>query len=85
MAGEMTTTELSHSICLKGAQAICEAVGENPRRIVDLVRYNGLPAWKKGEKGAWLALPEDLHRWIREQRDRHISKYVFNTGGKSSR
>jgi len=71
--GEPTT-----DICLKGAQAICEAVGENPRRINELVRDNGLPAWKKGDKGAWLALPEDLHRWIREQRDRYISNYVFN-------
>jgi len=64
-------------ICLKGAREICEAVGENPRNIIELVRDRGLPAWKRDDKGAWRALPEDLHRWIREQRDRHISNYMF--------
>ncbi|AMK10286.1 MAG: helix-turn-helix domain-containing protein [Pseudodesulfovibrio sp.] len=64
-------------ICLKGAKEICEAVGENPRNITDLVRDKGLPAWKRDDKGSWRALPEDLQRWIREQRDRHISNYVF--------
>ncbi|BCS88893.1 helix-turn-helix domain-containing protein [Pseudodesulfovibrio sediminis] len=74
----MERGESTFDICLKGAQAICEAVGENPRKINELVRDNGLPAWKKRDKGSWLALPEDLHRWIREQRDRYISNYVFN-------
>jgi len=64
-------------ICLKGAKDICEAVGENPRNITELVRDKGLPAWKRDDKGSWRALPEDLQRWIREQRDRHISNYVF--------
>ena len=64
-------------ICLKGAKEICEAVGENPRNITELVRHKGLPAWKRDDKGSWRALPEDLQRWIREQRDRHISNYVF--------
>ena len=64
-------------ICLKGAREICEAVGENPRNITELVRFKGLPAWKREDKGSWRALPEDLQRWIREQRDRHISHYVF--------
>ncbi|MBI9081405.1 MAG: DNA-binding protein [Pseudodesulfovibrio sp.] len=66
-----------YSICLKGARDICNAVGENPKNINDLVRGHGLPAWKRGPKGTWRALPEDLQRWIREQRDRHISDYVF--------
>ncbi len=66
-----------NDICLKGAREICDAVGENPRRINELVRDRGLPAWKRDDKGIWRALPEDLHRWIREQRDRHISNYVF--------
>lgn len=66
----------SQDICLKGAREICDAVGENSRNIIELVRDKGLPAWKREDKGAWRALPEDLHRWIREQRDRNISNYV---------
>ena len=68
---------MSTDICLKGAREICEAVGENPRNIIELVHERGLPAWKREDKGAWRALPEDLRRWIREQRDRHISNYMF--------
>ncbi len=65
------------SICLKGARDICSAVGENPKKITDLVKKHGLPAWKRDAKGTWRALPDDLRCWIREQRDRHISDYVF--------
>ena len=64
-------------ICLKGAREICSAVGENPKNINELVTEYGLPAWKRGAKGTWRALPDDLRRWIREQRDRHISNYMF--------
>lgn len=63
--------------CLKGAKDICVAVGENPKNMHELVNDHGLPAWKRDVNGTWRALPEDLRRWIREQRDRHISSYVF--------
>jgi len=65
------------NICLKGARDICSAVGENPKNTNELVKDFGLPAWKRDTKGTWRALPSDLRRWIREQRDRHISNYVF--------
>lgn len=58
--------------CFKGAKEICEAVGENPKNIHELVREHGLPAWKRGARGTWRALPDDLRRWIREQRDRNM-------------
>lgn len=60
------------SICIKGAKAICMAVGENPKEIVRLVHVYGLPAWKRENRGSWRALPEDLSRWMRDQRNRHI-------------
>ncbi len=60
------------SICLRGAKAICEAVGENPKDIVRLVGVLGLPAWKRENKGPWRALPEDLHRWLQRLRDRNM-------------
>ena len=65
--------------CLKGAKEICDAVGENPKLIHELVKDHGLPAWKRGAKGTWRALPDDLNRWIREQRDRNIGHYLYNS------
>ena len=67
---------VSH-MCLKGAKAICEAVGENPKHIMELVRDFGLPAWKRDVRGTWRALPDDLHLWLREQRDIHINDYRY--------
>ncbi len=59
-------------ICIRGAKAICEAVGENPKEIVRLVEEQGLPAWKRDNKGAWRALPDDLVRWLKKVRDRNM-------------
>ncbi|QJB56164.1 helix-turn-helix domain-containing protein [Pseudodesulfovibrio sp. zrk46] len=70
--------------CLKGAQEICEAVGENPKCIHELVRDHGLPAWKRGPGGSWRALHEDLRKWIQDQRDRNIGFYVYARGIKDS-
>lgn len=70
--------------CLKGAKEICDAVGENPKNMHELVRDHGLPAWKRGAKGTWRALEEDLHRWMREQRDRNIGHYLYNSGEKEA-
>lgn len=61
-------------ICLKGAKAICEAVGENPKEMMSLVRKEGLPAWKRAGRGGWRALPDDLQEWVRKQRDRNIDQ-----------
>lgn len=63
-------------ICLKGARDICLAVGENPKQISSLVKYQGLPAWKRNGSGSWRALPEDLYVWVRKQRDRNIGDYL---------
>lgn len=60
-------------ICLRGAKAICQAVGENPKEICRLVNVHGLPAWKRDGKGPWRALPADLREWARNQRTRNLS------------
>tara|TARA_Y100001978_G_C23698661_1_gene439308 strand:- start:2796 stop:3032 length:237 start_codon:yes stop_codon:yes gene_type:complete len=67
--------------CLKGARDICDAVGENPKNIHELVKDHGLPAWKRGAKGTWRALPDDLRQWIREQRDRNIGHFLYGEYG----
>ncbi|MGE4553079.1 MAG: DNA-binding protein [Desulfovibrionaceae bacterium] len=59
-------------LCYKGAKAICEAIGENPRELARLVRQSRLPAWRRHERGAWRALPEDLLHWLRRQRDAYL-------------
>lgn len=64
--------EMHVDICVKGARAICEAVGENPKQIVRLVRDLGLPAWRRAGSGSWRALPEDLKRWVLSQRNQHL-------------
>lgn len=64
--------DLSADICIKGARAICEAVGENPKQIVRLVAELGLPAWRRNGTGSWRALPEDLKVWVRAQRNQHL-------------
>ena len=56
-------------LCYKGAKAICDAIGENPRELASLVNKWRLPAWRRHERGTWRALPEDLMLWLRHQRD----------------
>jgi hypothetical protein len=54
-------------IVLKGAIAICRAVGKDRRDIVRLVRDENLPAWQEQGKGTWFALPEDLKAWVEKR------------------
>ncbi|GAB6126797.1 DNA-binding protein [Humidesulfovibrio idahonensis] len=67
-----TIMDVHAGICIKGARAICEAVGENPKQIVRLVAEMGLPAWRRNGSGSWRALPEDLKRWVLAQRNQHL-------------
>lgn len=65
---------------LRGAREICEAVGENPRNIKDLVEKEGLPAWKRSDndKEPWRAHPERLAKWAKEQDEKYRSKNAVN-------
>ena len=68
-------------ICLKGAKDICEAVGENPRNITELVRDKGLPAWKRDDKGSWRALPETCNGGSGSSATAHQQLRVQGTSG----
>lgn len=72
--------DVNAGICVKGARAICEAVGENPKQIVRLVKEHGLPAWRRAGSGSWRALPEDLKRWVVKQRNRHLPEALREDG-----
>lgn len=61
-----------NQLAIKGAAAICEAVGQSRKDIGRLVNQKGLPAFKLDGKGNWIALPDDLANWLRAQRDKAL-------------
>lgn len=65
--------------CLKGAEEICDFIKEDRKSINDLVKNEGLPAWKRGENGVWRALNVDLQHWMVHQRNKYLKdtpKYI---------
>lgn len=59
-------------IVYRGAKEICGAVGVPWKEIGHYVRDKGLPAFKINGSGTWIALPEDLQEWVREQRNKYL-------------
>jgi len=62
----------STPLVYRGAKEICAAVGLNSRNLRHYVEEMGLPAFRIDETGRWIALPEDLCRWVEEQRDKRL-------------
>lgn len=48
---------------IKGKDKIAEHIGVSPQSIPLLVKNERLPAFQKGNGGAWLARPADLDIW----------------------
>ena len=59
-------------IVYRGAKEICNVIGENYKNMLNLVKNENLPAWRRSESGSWMALPEDLKRWVSEQREKYL-------------
>lgn len=57
-----------------GRVEIGRAVGVPYKEVSSYVKHHGLPAFKINGKGHWIALPEDLEVWIRDQRDRYLRR-----------
>lgn len=58
--------------CLNTAEEIAAYIKESPDRIKYLVENEGLPAWKRDDKGSWKALDIDLSDWLVEQRMKYL-------------
>lgn len=63
---------MNDTIVYKSADEICKYIKENPKDIARLVQEEGLPAWRRNDKGTWRALSEDLTAWLKGQRDKYI-------------
>ena len=59
-------------ICFKNAEQICEYIGEDYRKINQLVLEESLPAWKRNGCGPWRALNIDLDQWMVAQRSKYL-------------
>ena len=62
----------------RGAKEIGGAVGISWKEIGFYVRELGLPAFKICNRGSWLALEDDLARWLRNQRDIAIQREKYS-------
>ena len=70
----MAGSEDIRPMVYRGAQEICAAVGVPWKEICYFVAEKKLPAWKIDGKGNWLALPDDLNRWIIQQRNANFTE-----------
>ena len=61
-------------IVYRGAKEICAAVGIPWKELNLFVKKDKLPAFKLNGRGPWLALPDDLERWMQKQRDSYLGK-----------
>ena len=62
----------TNSIAIVGAKAIGAAVGVSWKNLRYFVEEKGLPAFRIDNTGRWVALPEDLSRWLVQQRDEQL-------------
>ena len=58
-------------VCFKNAEEIAGYIGEDLKRINQLVVNENLPAWKRHGVGPWRALNIDFDQWLVEQRDKY--------------
>jgi len=55
-----------------GAKAIGTAVGVNWKNLRHYIDDLGLPAFRIDNSGPWVALREDLVRWLEQQRNEQL-------------
>lgn len=65
-------SDFKRVVCFKNAEQIGDYVGEDPKRISQLVIEEGMPAWKRNGCGPWRALNIDLDQWLIGQRSKYL-------------
>lgn len=65
--------------CFTNAEGIAEYIGESAKQIAQLVRDEGLPAWKRNGIGPWRALDIDLDQWMVFQARKYLGEKQCNT------
>jgi hypothetical protein len=58
-------------IVYRGSKEISAVVGLSWKNFRHYVDDMGLPAFRVGGTGSWLAIPSDLVQWIEDQRDEY--------------
>jgi len=64
--------EMIKPLVYRGAREIAEAVGIPWKEVNHYVSKKGLPAFKIGGNGNWVAFPADLRKWLLEERKREL-------------
>ena len=62
----------------RGSKEIGAAVGVNWKEMAYYVREKGLPAFKIDGKGGWIAIHDDLSKWVTRMRDENLHQNVKN-------
>lgn len=57
--------------CLKGAEEIGEYIKESGKEIPRLVAEEGLPAFRRHNKGPWRSFAPALDAWMERQIEKH--------------
>jgi hypothetical protein len=56
-----------------GAEAIASALGTHRTKLRNLKDQKHLPIWKW--QGRWVILKEDLHTWLKSERNRQLTAH----------
>lgn len=67
-------SETVAQLAIRGAKEIGKAAGVSWKEVPRLVKEQGLPAFKIAGSSAWIALPEDLRKWLRQQADKALGR-----------
>lgn len=60
--------------CLKGAEEIGEYIKVSGKEIPRLVKEEGLPAFRRDNKGPWRSSVPALDEWMEQQIAKHVAK-----------
>jgi len=63
-----------NNLVYRGQEEISRAVGINWKNFSYYVKNKKLPVFRIDGKGTWLAMPDDLKKWLLDQRENNLYK-----------